>query len=126
MLIRQATLLDGRVADVRLAERITEVAPILTPAPGEMVVEAGGGTLLPGLHDHHLHLLAAAAAIDSVTVGPPVAHTASDFAGVLADAIPGADGWIRAVGYHESVAGDLDRGLLEGVQDAGEGLVLHR
>lgn len=126
MLIRQATLLDGRVADVRLAERITEVAPILTPVPGEMVVEAGGGTLLPGLHDHHLHVRAAAAAVDSVTVGPPVVRTASDFARVLARAAAGADGWIRAVGYHESVAGDLDRRALDAVCPSTPLRVQHR
>ncbi len=126
MLIRQATLLDGRVADVRLAERITEVARDLTPEAGEAVVEAGGGTLLPGLHDHHLHLRAAAAAIDSVTAGPPVAHTASDLARMLADAAPGADGWIRAVGYHESVAGDLDRRRLDALGPSAPLRVQHR
>ena len=26
---------------------------------------------------------------------------------------PGSDGWIRAIGYHESVAGELDRALLD-------------
>ncbi len=28
----------------------------------------------------------------------------------LADATVGSDGWVRAVGYHEAVAGPLDRG----------------
>ena len=33
----------------------------------------------------------------------------------LSNATPGPDGWIRAVGYHESVAGDLDRTALDAV-----------
>jgi len=32
---------------------------------------------------------------------------------VLADAGAGEDGWIRAVGYHDSVAGELDRDALD-------------
>jgi predicted amidohydrolase YtcJ len=28
----------------------------------ESVLDAGGGEILPGLHDHHIHLFAAAAA----------------------------------------------------------------
>ena len=34
---------------------------------------------------------------------------------MLSNATPGPDGWIRAVGYHESVAGDLDRAALDAV-----------
>lgn len=113
MLIRQATLLDGRVADVRLADRIIDVCPDLRREPGEVVIEARHGTLLPGLHDHHIHLRAAAAAMNSVMVGPPAAFTAADLAGAVAAAPAGPDGWIRAIGYHESVAGELDRHVLD-------------
>ncbi len=63
--------------------------------------------VIPGLHDHHVHLRAAAAALDSVQVGPAKVHDRAELARVLASAPVGVDGWIRAVGYHESAAGPL-------------------
>jgi predicted amidohydrolase YtcJ len=84
-------------------------------ARGARIVDGGGGALLPGLHDHHVHLLATAAAAGSVAVGPAdVAGTdalAATLGGTAAATEPG--GWVRAVGYHESVAGDLDRWALD-------------
>ena len=38
----------------------------------------------------------------------------------------GEDGWIRAVGYHEAVAGPLDRTVLDGVSPATPVRVQHR
>ena len=109
MLIRQATLPDGHVADIRVDERILEIADRLDPLDSEHVLDAEGGAVLPGLHDHHLHLRAMAAALDSLAVGPPQVRTKAQLAQALATAVPGPDGWIRAVGYHASVAGELDR-----------------
>jgi predicted amidohydrolase YtcJ len=113
MLIHRATLLDGRVADVRVGERVVDVAPSLPPEPGEDILDARLGAVLPGLHDHHLHVRAAAAALDSLLVGPPAVRTEVEFADTLAAAAPGSDGWIRAIGYHDSVAGQLDRTRLD-------------
>jgi predicted amidohydrolase YtcJ len=79
------------------------------------VLDAGGGTVLPGLYDHHVHVRSAASALDSFFVGPPGISTKAELAQVLSNAPPGPDGWIRAVGYHESVAGDLDRAALDAV-----------
>lgn len=118
MLIRRATLLDGRKVDVRVERQITEIAPDLRGLPGEEVLDARWGTVLPGLHDHHLHLRAAAAAADSVHVGPPTVRTTADFERALATARPDRDGWIRAIGYHESVAGSLDRSRLDALVSA--------
>ncbi len=118
MLIKRATLLDGRTVDVRVGERIEEVAAIspgLAARPGEGVVYAGGGTVLPGLHDHHVHVRSAAAALYSFFVGPPGVGTEAELNQLLSNATPGPDGWIRAVGYHESVAGELDRAALDAV-----------
>ena len=109
--------LDGLPrTDVRLAAGlIAECGPGLRPEPGEEVIEAGGGLLLPGLHDHHVHLRALAAAAGSVSAGPPQARTYAELAARLraadAELPPGA--WLRAVGYHESVAGPLDRHALD-------------
>jgi predicted amidohydrolase YtcJ len=111
LLIREAEV-EGGGADVRIeAGRIAALGRGLAPAPGERVVEARGGALLPGLHDHHLHLLAWAAALGSVACGPPAVRDEAALAAALQSA-PGA-GFVRGVGYHESVAGALDRARLD-------------
>ena len=115
MLIHRATLLDGRTVDVRAGARIEEVGDDLVARPGEGVLYAGGGAVLPGLHDHHVHVRSAASALDSFFVGPPGVTTKDQLTQLLSNATPGPDGWIRAVGYHESVAGELDRTALDAV-----------
>ena len=110
MLIQRAELLDGRVVDVRLARgRIAAIGDI-QPEPGEPALHARGGLLIPGLHDHHIHLAASAAARRSVFCGPPSVTNLAELAAALDR--PGND-WLRGVGYHESVAGMLDRDLLD-------------
>jgi predicted amidohydrolase YtcJ len=113
MLIQRATLLDGTITDIRVSARIDEVGDGLVARHGEGVLDAGGGTVLPGLHDHHVHVRSAASALDSFSVGPPGVSTKAQLAQMLSNATPGTDGWIRAVGYHESVAGELDRTALD-------------
>jgi predicted amidohydrolase YtcJ len=113
VLIRRGRLPDGRIADLRVDERIVEIADRLDPVGAEQVVDADAGAVLPGLHDHHLHLRAMAAALDSLSVGPPQVRTKARLAQALRTAQPGPDGWIRAVGYHASVAGELDRDQLD-------------
>jgi predicted amidohydrolase YtcJ len=113
VLLRRASLTDyDTPVDVRLSgEVITEIGPRLKRSPGEDELDAGGGQLLPGLHDHHVHLRAAAAALDSVDVGPGLVIGSAGLAAVLRDEDRRrpAGQWIRAVGYHESIAGDIDR-----------------
>ena len=101
---------DGGTS-IRLDHTRILAAGALSPLPGEEVLDAGGGAVIPGLHDHHVHLRAMAAALASVDVGPPL--SADSFARRLRDAH--GDGWIRAVGYHESVAGSLDRLRLDAI-----------
>ena len=116
MLIVNARRLTGqRVAVRTVGERIAEVGTDLVAVPGEMVIDARGGTLIPGLWDHHIHLRATVAAAASIRVGPPQVHTPEGFRAALAAATPQPDGWIRAVGYHNSVAGELDRYALDAV-----------
>ncbi len=83
MLIRRAALTDGRVADIRVGERIADIAERLEPLDSEDVVDADRGAVLPGLHDHHLHLRAMAAALDSLSVGPPQVRTEGQLAQAL-------------------------------------------
>ncbi|GAA3204910.1 amidohydrolase family protein [Actinocorallia longicatena] len=115
-LLRDVTV-AGRRTDVRLAEGIiAEIGPGLT-GHGAEVVDGRGRDLIPGLHDHHLHLMATAAAGTSVRVGPEEAEDPAGFAAVLrgADARLPEGGWLRAVGYDESVAGPLDRDAIDAV-----------
>jgi predicted amidohydrolase YtcJ len=106
VLIRH-TEVEGQIHDVRIAEgQIQAIAQRIAPCPGEGSVDAEGGALLPGLHDHHIHLLALAAALESVHCGPPSVADRK----ALAAALRIAQGeFVRGVGYHESVAGPLDR-----------------
>jgi predicted amidohydrolase YtcJ len=126
LLIQRAALLDGGVVDVRVADTITDVAPELSARPGEDVLDARGNLVLPGLHDHHVHVLATAAATDSVRVGPPQVRTRDQFARVLREARVGDDGWVRAVAYHDSVAGPLDRAGLDALVSDRPVRVQHR
>jgi predicted amidohydrolase YtcJ len=126
MLIQRAVTLDGVAVDVRVSDSIDEVADALTPRPGEDVLDAAGGTVLPGLHDHHVHLYSAAAAATSIRVGPPQVRDRDGLAAALAGTEVGEDGWIRAVGYHDSVAGPLDRDLLDSIAPAVPVRVQHR
>jgi predicted amidohydrolase YtcJ len=116
LVIRHADLGAGRRADVRISgERIVAVSPELAVGATDRMLDAAGGGVIPGLHDHHVHLYAWSAARRSLFVGPPVTRDDRAFAAVLADAdrslAPGA--WLRGVGYDESVAGRLDRHVLD-------------
>lgn len=108
MLIRGAELWAAtgakRLADLRIAGGLIAEIGALPPRAGERVIEAGGAALLPGLHDHHLHLAGLAVRAASVWCGPPEIGNAAEFAERLV--APG-EGWIRAIGYHESVLGSL-------------------
>jgi predicted amidohydrolase YtcJ len=110
-------------ADVRLRfGTVVEIGPGLR-REGEPVLDAGGATLLPGLHDHHLHLHALAAALGSVDCGPPAVRSMDALAAALRGAVPGA---VRGTGYHESVAGPLDRWVLDGLVGTVPVRVQHR
>jgi predicted amidohydrolase YtcJ len=111
MLIRSAELAGERV-DLRVAQGlIVELGKNLVPQLQERVIDAAGGAVLPGLHDHHIHLFALAAARSSVICGPPEINSPAELAEALLKQ-PGS-GWLRGVGYHDSVAGSLDRWQLD-------------
>ena len=104
MLISDADVWGHGKADVRIdAERIAAIGDLPAEA-GETVIDAAGGALLPGLHDHHLHLAGLAVREASVWCGPPDIDDEGGLAQRLS--APGT-GWIRAIGYHESVLGEL-------------------
>ena len=127
LLLRDAEI-DGRArADVRIASgRIAEIGGSLPRAPGERVLDCGGGALLPGLCDHHLHLHALAARRRSVPCGPPEVTDRAGLAAALRNATPDEHGWIRGAGYAESVAGDLDAAALDRLERHRPVRVQHR
>ena len=102
MLIRDAEIRRHGRADLRLSGNTVAAIGRLDPLPGERVIDADGGTLLPGLHDHHIHLNALAARAASVWCGPP---EVSDEAALAAALARTGSGWLRGMGYHESVCG---------------------
>jgi predicted amidohydrolase YtcJ len=88
------------------------------------VVDGDGAALLPGLHDHHCHVFAMAAALTSVGCGPPEVCTRAELRTALGRGA--GDGWVRGVGYDESVAGPLDRHALDGMVSDRPVRVQHR
>jgi predicted amidohydrolase YtcJ len=93
---------DGRVAFVDDVDGARQ--------PDVPIVDGAGGALLPGLHDHHLHLMALAARAQSVPCGPPEVADVHDLTRQLRTAAgaapPGT--WVRGTGYDETATGPLD------------------
>jgi predicted amidohydrolase YtcJ len=123
---------EGRRVDVRLVGgSVAEIGPRLIVPLGEDEVDGGGGVLLPGLHDHHVHLLAMAARRVGVDLDPLLDASAAD-AAIRAAAIRAAAADLargtRARGQEKrTVSGseDLARGTRAGGQEkrtvSGEG-----
>jgi predicted amidohydrolase YtcJ len=115
-LVVREVVVDGHLVDVRASGGvIVAIEPRLTAQRGEVELDGRRGALVPGLHDHHTHLLALGAADRSTPVGPPAVSDAAGLAAALTAAgaaLPPGE-WLRAVGYHESVAGPLDRHRLD-------------
>jgi predicted amidohydrolase YtcJ len=107
--------LDGERVDVRCSGGVvTGVAAGMVARRGETVVR-GAAAVLPGLHDHHLHLLAMAARARSIDVGTAAVSDPADLRRVLraADAALPPGAWLRAVGHHERTGGRLDRWVVD-------------
>ena len=80
-------------------------------------IDADGGALLPGLHDHHIHLFALAAEPNSLVLGPAASLTHKEFATLVADGATRAtdDFWLRVTNYDDSFAGMLDRWKIDAI-----------
>ena len=118
MLIRDAEIEPGKLVDVRIVDsRILAMGTGLVLNRGESLFEAHGRGLMVGLHDHHMHLMAYAAALESIPCGPPQSNSANEltqkFEVRIQQCTPGYTDWLRGIGYHESVAGDIDRAWLD-------------
>ena len=113
MLIASAEIYGADVADLRIEKGKVTAIGHLARRSGEAVLDLQGGAALPGLNDHHIHFMAYAAALGSVACGPPRVRRPEQLIAALQGARPNRDGWIRGIGYHQSVAGDIDRHWLD-------------
>ena len=98
--------------DVRLeGGRIAEIGARL--GGGGEAIDGRGGALIAGLADHHIHLFALAARAGSVTLDEVTDAQALRERIAAALAARPAGSWVRATGYHERMAGDLDAAALD-------------
>lgn len=114
LLIRNVRVGGRAGLDVRLAGgRVAEIGPNLRG--DEADIDGAGGALIPGLIDHHIHLFGLAAQAASVRLEPEAAPTPAALEHALRarDAVLAPGAWLRGVGYHEGVAGLLDRHILD-------------
>ncbi|MBT7399518.1 MAG: amidohydrolase family protein [Hellea sp.] len=107
MIIKNAEV-NGIVKDILLEKCL--ITKIDNNISGSNFYDAKGDALIPGLHDHHIHLNSTAVAINSVNCGPPDISNEIELIEKLN--YPG-HGWLRGIGYHHSVAGEIDRCWLD-------------
>jgi len=107
-------------------ETILEVGPSLPRRSGERVVDGAGGEVIPGLHDHHVHLRAAVASGQSVDVS--AAADPAEFDAMVLAAAAGASPrtWLRITGWYEHAAGAIDRHRLDALTGPVPVRVQHR
>lgn len=92
---------------------------------GAVRIDASGGALLPGLHDHHVHLLAMAARRSGVDVDVLSSPEAFDHA--LREATRESDErWVRVGGFDEHRHGSLDLERLDALAGDAKVRVQHR
>ncbi len=89
--------------------KICEITPSNTALGGDEVIDGAGGSLLPGLHDHHIHLAATVYAKKSIDC----AQFAGDTPGLINALRASSGSWVRAINYDEKYAGELNRRVLD-------------
>lgn len=111
LLIRNAR--DAVGGPLSVAIRDGRVAAIGADVAGSGPEYDARGTIVgAGLHDHHLHLLATAARMESVDLAG--CRTADDAIARLRAFPQTPTTWVRAIGYDERLAGLPDRATLDG------------
>jgi predicted amidohydrolase YtcJ len=127
VLVRNAEVSGRPGRDVRVgATEILDVGGTLTRRRGEAVLDAAGGAVIPGLHDHHLHLRAVLAARQSADLSGAATPAAFDQALARAARAAPPGGWLRATGWSEPAAGQLDRHRLDALAGPVPVRVQHR
>jgi len=121
LVLREAEV-EGERVDVRIENaRVAAIGPPGTVRGADVEIECAGGALLPGLHDHHLHLLSMAAVAASVDVSTDLDRR---LRAAHARTLPGRP--IRAVNYDEVGEGHLDRWRLDALAPGRAVRVQHR
>jgi predicted amidohydrolase YtcJ len=123
-LIRDAEV-EGARLDVLVEDGVIVAlgADLADPATTELL-DAAGGALLPGLHDHHVHLLAMAARMGAIDLDGCETPSAFDLA--IGEACAATADWVRAGGYDEHRHGPLDRARLDALAGEAALRVQHR
>jgi len=110
MLICNAAISPTSLCDLRVADgHIVAIAPQLERQSGEDIIDAKGCALIPGLHDHHMHLLALASALQSLDCNG--SHDA--LAAQLAMRCNEKPTEIRGINYHPGEHDNIDRVWLD-------------
>ena len=121
LVLRDAEV-DGVLVDVGVdGGRVASIGAARSLPGADVEIDCAGGAVLPGLHDHHLHLLSMAAAAGSVDVAVDLDES---LRAAHAAAPPGAA--IRAVNYDEMGEGALDRWRLDALAPGRPVRVQHR
>ena len=116
---------EGRLVSVVIEDGFVVAVGEDAHAQESGVIDANGGALLPGLHDHHVHLLAMAARRKGVDLD--VLDDAASVDHALKKAASStADGWVRASGYDEHRHGPLDRHRIDALVWRTQVRVQHR
>lgn len=115
LILRRVEIGGRHIADVRIRNGLIEAIGDRLDRHHCDEIDGNGGALLPGLIDHHLHLFGIAAAWESVEASPLRTPDARTFRAAVAAAEgrlePG--NWLRIIGYDDSVAGRMDRDVLD-------------
>lgn len=114
LILRNVEVAGRAGLDVRIRKgRIVEIGSGLRGGADDL--DGRGGALIPGLCDHHIHLFGLAARTDSVALEGASGPT--EVRARIAEALLGRpDGaWVRAIGYHEAMAGTLTRDDLDAI-----------
>ena len=90
---------DGRISGVGRGEPPSE----LMGRQGVRVIDCEGKALIPGFHDAHCHILAAASALLAVDCSPAAVSSIEEIGERLRQraVVAPADTWIRGAGYNE-------------------------
>ena len=90
---------EGRIAAVGTGD-----PPVELLGPTTRVIDCQGGTLIPGFHDAHCHVLATAASLICVDCSPRAVSSIEEIKERLRhrSALVSPDTWLRGNGYNES------------------------
>ena len=112
LVVRDVEVAGHPNQDVALAQgRIIAIGLQLAAKGPEL--DGQGGALIPGLIDHHIHLFGLAAQAHSMVLDD--LKSRAQFRRRMLERLSEhpLGSWVRATGYHEAMAGDLDRDALD-------------